>query len=107
MNSLRPLGSAALLLLPGLLAASLGGTGAAPKKPASRPAKASVQASPRKAARPAAVTAAKPAPVRTALAPAVALGPPPATVAADNHFAAADLVLDFSSNWHGYLEPCG
>ena len=39
--------------------------------------------------------------------PAVALGTPPATLPPDPLFQDASLVVDFSSNWQGYLEPCG
>ena len=39
--------------------------------------------------------------------PGAALGAPPAGLAPDPTFKDASLVVDFSSNWQGYLEPCG
>lgn len=65
------------------------------------------------AAKSAAKKAAKPAPAkapaktRTIPLPGTALGVPPFGLAPDPMFKDASLVVDFSSNWQGYLEPCG
>ncbi|HEY3285361.1 MAG TPA: hypothetical protein VGN26_24065 [Armatimonadota bacterium] len=96
--------TAAVLLFPSLLAAGLGGAPISKGKPSSKP-----------PAKPAAKQPAKPGAKPTTgslgggaiLTPKEALGLPPARIAADPALAGADLVVDYSSNWMGYLEPCG
>ena len=71
---------------------------AAPKKPAAKTGR-------KPAAKPASANA--PARNTTIALPGMALGAPPPGLAADPMFKDASLVVDFSSNWQGYLEPCG
>ncbi|MBW3625748.1 MAG: hypothetical protein KY468_20325, partial [Armatimonadetes bacterium] len=98
------------------LAVTVGGSisstsGAAPSKTPRKPAPASKaapkpKAGPPKAA-PAKPKAAAPATNLSIPFPAQALGAPAVSLPPDPTFRDASLVVDFSSEWQGYLEPCG
>ena len=95
-------GGALLLSACALITAGAATRKAAPSRTALKPA-ARKQAAPTKKA----PVAAKPAATKAIPFPAVALGPAPASLPADLTYKDADLVVDYSSNWQGYLEPCG
>lgn len=100
MNLLRCIGSATLLLLPGLLAVSLG------DRPAAAPASATSAQEEERSHGTAARRPATPAP-QVFPTPREALGAPPPDQAVEAALRDSDLVIDHSSNWQGYLEPCG